>query len=275
MRSIRTAPVAKGERIPRWARPSLIIRDGRSMRPHNAGRPLPGDQVYIITTPRYLPLLDRLFGGPAAAATDDPRLYGEFSLDPAAKLVDIGKAYSIRIAAADRALTVAELFRRELAGDIEPGDRVAYGPVDLVVRQTDEDHDIEEVGLALEPSRQARPWIPVFQNRREIAAYIRAWRRKRARAGKAPVKAAGAAAPAAEPRRPGRGGGYRGYADGRRCRRRPRPDEAPAETAIGRRDHSAEELRGPGDPGRPRGVAAERPFPGPCFRRCRALPQVR
>jgi len=58
------------------------------MRPHNAGRPQPGDQVYIITTPRYLPLLDRLFGGHAPTAIEDPRLYGEFAIEPGARLAD-------------------------------------------------------------------------------------------------------------------------------------------------------------------------------------------
>jgi cell volume regulation protein A len=165
--------VARGERIPRWARPSLTIRDGRSMRPHNAGRPQPGDQVYIITTPRYLPLLDRLFGGHAPTAIEDPRLYGEFAIEPGARLADLAGVYGINVRPEDQALTIAELFRRELAGDIEPGDRVAYGPVDLIVRTTSDEHEIEEVGLALEPTRQTRPRIPVFQSRKEIADFIR------------------------------------------------------------------------------------------------------
>ncbi|MEO8667615.1 MAG: potassium/proton antiporter [Bauldia sp.] len=171
--------VARGERIPRWARPSLLVRDGRSMRPHNAGRPRPGDQVYIIATPRFLPLLDRLFGGHAVTAVEDPHLYGEFALEPDARLHDVAAVYGIMVTPGDEALTVAALFRRELAGDIEPGDRVAYGPVDLIVRQTSGDHEIEEVGLAVEPTRQSRPHIPVFQNRKEIAAFLRGLRRPR------------------------------------------------------------------------------------------------
>jgi cell volume regulation protein A len=171
--------VARGERIPRWARPSLLVRDGRSLRPHNAGRPRPGDQVYIITTPRFLPLLDRMFGGHATTAIDDPRLYGEFSLEPDARLSEVAGVYGIKVTSGDEALTVAELFRRELAGDIEPGDRIAYGPVDLIVRRTSESHEIEEVGLAVEPTRQARPNIPVFQSRKEIAAYLRRLRQRR------------------------------------------------------------------------------------------------
>src|SRR5690606_15958443 len=73
--------VAKGERIPRWARPSLIIRDGRTPRPHRFGRPQAGDQIYVITTPEYISLLDRLFGG-RAPDIEDPNLYGEFALQP-------------------------------------------------------------------------------------------------------------------------------------------------------------------------------------------------
>jgi cell volume regulation protein A len=172
------SPVAKGERLPRWARPSLLIRDGRSMRPHNAGRPRPGDQVYIITTPRYLPLLDRLFARPAPAGVDDPRLYGEFTLEPDARLGDIAQVYGMTAVKGDENLTVADLFRRELAGDIEPGDRIAYGPVDLIVRQVNQDHVVEEAGVALEPARQAPVRIPLFQSPREIAALFRRLRRR-------------------------------------------------------------------------------------------------
>ena len=32
------SPVARGQRIPRWARPSLVVRDGRSMRFQDMGR---------------------------------------------------------------------------------------------------------------------------------------------------------------------------------------------------------------------------------------------
>jgi NhaP-type Na+/H+ and K+/H+ antiporter len=55
------SPVAQGKRIPRWARPSLVVRDGRSMRLHEAGRPQEGDYVYIFTPPRFIDLLARLF----------------------------------------------------------------------------------------------------------------------------------------------------------------------------------------------------------------------
>ena len=173
------SPVAKGQRIPRWARPALIVRGGRSLRPDRAGRPEAGDQIYVITTPDHVGLLDKLFAAPAQGA-GDPRLYGEFGLAPETTLAGLSKAYGVPVADGDRELTLRDLLRRELAGDIEPGDRVAYGPVDLIVRSVDEEHAIEEVGLALEQVRARRPNIPVFQSPREIADLVR--RRKRSKA---------------------------------------------------------------------------------------------
>jgi len=166
--------VAKGQRIPRWARPSLIIREGRALRPHRSGRPLAGDRIYVITTPEYVSLLDRMFARQTATA-DDPRLYGEFALGPDTRLGDIGAAYGVPIDPSDRELTVGELLRRELAGDLEEGDRISLGPLDIIVRRVSDEHLIEEVGLAMEHSRQERPRMPLFQTPRELAALFRRW----------------------------------------------------------------------------------------------------
>jgi cell volume regulation protein A len=165
------SPVAHGHRIPRWARPSLLIRAGRSLRPHHAGRPLAGDQVYVITTPEFVSLLDRLFAS-GGDRPDDPRLFGEFGIARDAKLPELAAIYGFTVAKGDEELTVAELLRRELAGDIEAGDRIAYGLVDLIVRRVGEDHTIEEVGMALEHEQRARPRMPLFQSWREIRAAL-------------------------------------------------------------------------------------------------------
>jgi len=133
--------VAKGQRIPRWARPSLVIRDGRTLRPHRFGRPQAGDRIYVITTPEYVALLDRLFAGRAPGAD--------------------------------------ALLRRELSGEIEPGDRISVGAVDIIVRRVNDAHDIEEVGLAMEQMHPPLPQIPLFQSPREIAALVKGWLRLR------------------------------------------------------------------------------------------------
>lgn len=166
--------VAKGQRIPRWARPSLVIRDGRTLRAHRFGKPQAGDQIYVITTPEYIGLLDRLFGG-RPPGTEDPSFYGEFALQPDIRLADIARSYPITVAPGENNLTVGELLRRELAGDIEPGDRISLGEVDVIVRRVDEEHRILEVGLAMEHTEPALPRIPFFHSPREIAEIVRSW----------------------------------------------------------------------------------------------------
>ena len=136
----------------------------------------------MITTPEFVGLLDRLFmsGGDRP---DDPRLFGEFGIDRDARLPELAAVYGFAVVQGDETLTVAELLRRELAGDIEAGDRIAYGLVDLIVRRVGEDHTIEEVGLALEHEHRARPRMPLFQSWREIRTVLSGWSAQRRRDG--------------------------------------------------------------------------------------------
>ena len=82
-RGRQTVPVARGERVPRWARPSLVIRDGpapcgsTSMPEASA---VAGDYVYHLhARTRYPRLLDRLFASPAPdVEVDDADFFGAF-----------------------------------------------------------------------------------------------------------------------------------------------------------------------------------------------------
>lgn len=173
--------VATGQRIPRWARPSLILRDGKSLRPHSAGRIEGGDQVYIITPPRHVELLDQLFAGPAEGA-NDVDLFGDFSFPPDTRIADLARLYGFVVGGADEEATVAEILERNLSGDIEPGDRVAYGMVELIVRRIDDTHEIVEVGMAVEqkPVKPKRH-LPMFHSRTELLAIWKEWQRRRLR----------------------------------------------------------------------------------------------
>ena len=80
------SPVAKGHRLPRWARPALVVRDGRSYSVHLAGRLRPDDYVYIFTGPAFIPLLDRLFAGRASLDAADRAFYGDLPITPGASI---------------------------------------------------------------------------------------------------------------------------------------------------------------------------------------------
>tara|TARA_R110000796_G_scaffold63211_2_gene145978 strand:- start:70413 stop:72371 length:1959 start_codon:yes stop_codon:yes gene_type:complete len=171
--------VATGQRIPRWARPSLILRDGTSLRPHSAGPIQGGDQVYIITPPRHVELLDQLFAGPAEGA-NDVELFGDFSFPATTQIADIGRLYGFAVAEDDIDLTVADILERDLSDTLELGDRIAYGTVELIVRRTDDEHGVTDVGLAVE-QQVAKPKrnIPIFQSRSELLSIWKDWQKRR------------------------------------------------------------------------------------------------
>lgn len=191
-RVVPDSPVARGERVPRWARPSLVVRDGQSMGYHYAGRLQAGDRVYLFVPPRYIRLLDRLFASPASLEDDDKDFFGEFIVDPARTVGDLAQAYDVAGADADSAMSIAAFIEKRLGGRTEIGDRVACGGIELVVRELDEAENIKAVGVAIQPHPLVPAKVPLFLNARQIMERLRARRRRH-------QKAPAPSAPAKEP----------------------------------------------------------------------------
>jgi potassium/hydrogen antiporter len=173
-RVVADSPVAKGERVPRWARPSLVIRDGQSMRYQYAGRLRAGDYVYLFISSRYPRLLDRLFASPTPVDGDDAEFFGAFAIDPARPGRDLQLAYGAELRDREVDLPIAELMTARLGGRAEYGDRVGMGPVELIVRDVDQDGEITSVGVSLDPEASQRT-IPAFLGPREMLEAL--WRR--------------------------------------------------------------------------------------------------
>ncbi|MBO6717428.1 MAG: potassium/proton antiporter [Rhizobiaceae bacterium] len=168
------SPVEQGERVPRWARPSLVVRDGQSMRYQYAGRLRAGDYVYLFISSRYPPLLDRLFASPAPVEVDDEEFFGAFAIDPSRSARDLQTAYGIELRPDEEEMTIAEMMASRLGGQAEYADRVAVGPVELIVRDVDDHGRVETVGVSLEPEAE-NPQVPLFLTGREVAARLRAF----------------------------------------------------------------------------------------------------
>jgi potassium/hydrogen antiporter len=178
------SPVVEGERLPRWARPSLVVRDGQSMRYQFAGRLRAGDYVYMFIAPRYTRLLDRLFASPAKVAADDKDFFGEFRINPSRPIEALSDAYGITMGPNVSLDTpIATFMRERLGGNAEIGDRVSVGPLELIVRDVDVDGEVTEAGLAVD-QEAARSRVPVFVNGRELLSFLReklsSWRNSRA-----------------------------------------------------------------------------------------------
>lgn len=184
-RVVADSPVLRGERIPRWAMPSLVIRDGKSMRYQYAGRLRENDQVYLFIAPGYSRLLDRLFASKAPVAEDDSEFFGTFAISPATRVEDLDQAYGpLTITDSERAKTVAELITQRLGGQADYADRVRLGTIVLIIRDIDETGHVASVGVSLEPVAPATN-LPIFLNIRELAHAVRDYlRRKRAEATK-------------------------------------------------------------------------------------------
>jgi potassium/hydrogen antiporter len=119
-RVVPNSPVAKGERLPRWARPSLVVRDGQSMRYQYAGRLSAGDYVYLFISARYPHLLDRLFASPAPVEGDDTEFFGAFTIDPSRPARDLEAAYGPALADEESDdMTIADLMKKRLGGRAE------------------------------------------------------------------------------------------------------------------------------------------------------------
>lgn len=172
-RVVKDSPVLRGERIPRWAAPSLVIRDGKSMRYQYAGRLRENDLVYLFIAPSYSRLLDRLFASRAPVDEDDAEFFGAFALSPARPAADLDAAYGPGLLnESEKGLTIAELMKQRLGGKADYADRVRLGSLILIVRDLDDQDHITSVGMSLEAVEPATT-LPIFINLRDIIQRIR------------------------------------------------------------------------------------------------------
>jgi cell volume regulation protein A len=169
------SPVARGQRIPRWARPSLVVRDGRSMRFQDTGRLVAGDHVYIFVPDRYPRLLDRLFASPVEVDPEDKDFFGAFAVDPARPASELDDAYGVGLTDEERKMTIGTLVTERLGGEAEYADRVMIGPIELIVRDVDEKGRIASLGLSIDPAPRPQD-VPVFLSAGEILDRFRAYR---------------------------------------------------------------------------------------------------
>ncbi|MDR3440737.1 potassium/proton antiporter [Telmatospirillum sp.] len=142
------SPAARGRALPRWARP-LLLRRGGKIEP-TTRQMQAGDQVYLLAAPKQVALLDKIFGRQKDESDTEARLYGDFVIAPEVTVQTLRDTYSLALETDDGATTLGDLFRREFHTDLEIGDRLHFGPVDLIAREVG-DGKVLSVGIALEP----------------------------------------------------------------------------------------------------------------------------
>lgn len=157
------AAVTEGERVPRWARPALVVRDGRSLPWRLAGALRLGDYVYLFINPRYVPLLDRLFARPEGPDLSDTAFFGDFPLSPDATIDGVAALYGLPTPPGlDPTRTLAETFELVFDGRATPGDRIPMGAAEIIVRELDDEGEIRSLGLGLAPVPARRLLLPAW-----------------------------------------------------------------------------------------------------------------
>lgn len=146
------SPVVLGKRLPKWARPTLVIRDGvnfDAVRKFKAG-----DKVYVLSSSeRRQQLLDQLFGGGTIEANLE--LLGDFPIPADTTFGELETLYGVSVADSLKKQSVGSLLAQE-SSDLEIGDRLNLDMIDLVVREMDENGVPTVVGVDIDPSRHRR-----------------------------------------------------------------------------------------------------------------------
>ncbi|MFN7054835.1 potassium/proton antiporter [Hyphomonas sp.] len=139
--------IAKGERVPRWARPAMVIRDGLSYSLHSIGPLQANDQVYLFASPRRVRLLDEIYASPWDEATVDPDV--QFRVKGSVRMTELSRLYGIEVPDGSEGLTAAQFMEQALDGNPVSGDRLTLGELDLVVCGLDEAGGVASVGLVI------------------------------------------------------------------------------------------------------------------------------
>ena len=115
-------PIIQGEKIPRWAKPILVIRNGVSYPMGTGLKQLKADdKVYVfISSESQRSLLDKLYG---RGNTEDKGDFNDFPIAPETTFEELEKIYGLKINKGIRSFTITDLFNQEFS-DIEIGDRL-------------------------------------------------------------------------------------------------------------------------------------------------------
>ena len=158
-------PAVCGEKIPTWARPTLVIRNGVSYPSGARLRQLKkGDKIYVfVSSELQRPVLDHLFGGGNVA---DKGVYGDFPIAPTTTFSELEWMYGLNVDKGIRDYSIAELFEQEF-DNIEIGDRLSLGSIELVVHGL-ENGVLTEVGIDVDPSfKERKSFFHSFKKRKK------------------------------------------------------------------------------------------------------------
>ncbi len=149
-------PAVLGATIPRWAKPSMVVRNSIAYSSGTVLRHLEaGDKVYVFLPSNHRrPVLDHLYGDGGDDMPNTRDVYGDFPIAPSTTFGELKQMYGVKIPTHLLDITISDFIMQEFT-DIEVGDRLALAEIELVVRSL-EDDKITAIGIDIDPSRHRR-----------------------------------------------------------------------------------------------------------------------
>lgn len=124
-------PVVGQVQLPDWARLMMVVRANETLTPEAAGPLKAGDYGYVLTPPKRVHQLDRLFRPEEATPLDDS---AAFPFVGEVRLGDLASFYGLAVPDAELGLTIADAFADRSDDKPAPGMRIAYGQAVMEVR---------------------------------------------------------------------------------------------------------------------------------------------
>lgn len=152
------SPYLRRGLIPKWARPTLVIRDEEILSPAEAQPLREGDFLYLLAPPEKAQALDRFFVESAPLPVrPDPALLGDFFVPGTATLGALAEIYGLQVAANHSEVTLADFFAEYLGRPPKAGDVVALGPIALLAHHVEKGR-VVTVGLRLAEPETPATW---------------------------------------------------------------------------------------------------------------------
>jgi len=143
--------IVNGASVPKWARPTFVIRDQAVVMPADAGALRVNDHAYYLVPPRRVAQLDALFAPHRELLTTDEPFFGEFDFAGTVSLREMAGFYGLNLDPDIADLSLADLFAERFDNAPEVGDHLPVGDATLIVRDMT-DNRVTRVGLQVATS---------------------------------------------------------------------------------------------------------------------------
>ncbi|MCB1353132.1 MAG: potassium/proton antiporter [Rhodobacteraceae bacterium] len=170
-------------RVPSWARPLLVVREGNIMDKAEAGALRPGDYAYFLVPRDRLPRLDSLFRESPDVARRLGPLFGELSILGATKISELAGFYDLDLGDAPGDLAIGDWLAQKLGTQVALDETLKLEGARFVVRRL-EGGRIARIGLQLDAIMRVEPDERLLQRIEEEVdelGRLRRWLRRLSR----------------------------------------------------------------------------------------------